>query len=133
MKKQGSGYNYEGYIVVHVTTAQGAIPLSGALVRITGATSQNSCVRFSLITDAEGRTEKVALPAPDSSLIRGEMPFAAYDIEITKPGFVPVVFSDVPVYGAITSIQPVIMIPVSEDSKNNSPPERLIYYEYQKP
>ncbi len=136
MNNQAPGNNHEGYIVVHVTTARGAIPLADASVQITGTTPETSGVIYSLITNADGQTQKVALPAPDKAL--GQKPgdektYATYNIEITKPGFIPLLFHNVPIYDTITSIQPAIMLPAVENQGTVYPPNHIIYYEYQNP
>lgn len=105
-----------GYLIVKVSTAQGAIPLSGASVSIRGETS-DSDILYSLTTNADGQTERVSLPTPSkaSSESPGNIrPYATYSIDVFKDGYLPLYFQNVPVFASVLSIQPAVMIPAPE-------------------
>lgn len=105
-----------GYLIVKVSTAQGAIPLSGASVSIRGETA-DSDVLYSLRTNADGQTERVSLPTPPkaSSESPGNVkPYATYSIDVFKDGYLPLYFQNVPVFDSVLSIQPAVMIPAPE-------------------
>lgn len=107
-----------GYLVVKVSTARGAIPLSDASVNIRGAESENSDIIYSLTTNADGMTEKVALPAPARALseVPGNIkPYALYDVDVFKEGYIDLKFNNVAVFESITSLQPAIMIPLPDN------------------
>ena len=57
-----------GYLIIKVSTAQGAIPLSNATVNIRGMEPENSGILLSLVTNSDGQTVKVPLPAPSIDL-----------------------------------------------------------------
>ena len=106
-----------GYLVVRVSTALGAIPLENATVNIRGNTEDSSGVLYSLLTDRDGLTQKVSLPAPPRELSEhpGEaVPFSSWNIDVFKEGYVPVSFQNVPVYSSIVSVQPAVLVPISE-------------------
>ncbi|MBO5845589.1 MAG: hypothetical protein J6Q77_02970 [Clostridia bacterium] len=103
-----------GSLVVKVSTARGAIPLEGARVNIRGTDGQSSDIIYSLMTNRDGLTELVTLPAPARGLSESPgnpTPYALYDLDIFKEGYIDLFFTDVAVFDSVTSIQPAIMIP----------------------
>lgn len=114
-----------GYLVVKVTTARGAIPLSGASVIIRSEEAGATDVLYSLSTDESGQTPKVSLPAPSraSSESPGNArPFATYSIDVVSAGYLPQAFRGVPVFSSVLSIQPAVMIPTLEGAAGRSDP-----------
>ena len=112
-----------GYLVVKVSTARGAIPLEDASVNIRGAGGNTSDILYSLKTDIDGLTEKVALPAPSRTLSEtppSSTPFAIYDIDVFKDGYTDLHFTNVAVFDSITSIQPAVMIPLPDNNYDDS-------------
>ena len=106
-----------GYLTLRVSTARGAIPLEGALVKIREGEASDSSVIYSLTTDRDGRTQKVTLPTQpisESSSPNGSKPYTAYDIEVFKQGYIPVFFKDVPIFPSILSVQNAVLIPIPE-------------------
>lgn len=111
-----------GYLIVHVTTAKGAIPLEGAQVTIRDYspefTENRGDVRITLISGRDGNTERVSLPAPPvgGSLAPGTVqPFAIYNLEVHLEGYRGQLYYALPIFEGITAVQPVDMIPLSED------------------
>ena len=111
-----------GYLVVHVTTARGAIPLEGAQVFVRRRFPEDESVRGDIyttaVTDRSGNTERLALPAPprDASLSPGNgKPYASYDIEVAQEGFFLHRYISIPIFDGITAIQPADMIPLPEN------------------
>lgn len=107
-----------GFLVVKVSTARGAIPLEGASVNIRGTEAQNSGIIYSLFTNQDGLTEKIELPAPARGLseVPGNIaPYATYNIDIFKDGYIDLSFTNVAVFDSITSIQPAVMIPLPDN------------------
>jgi hypothetical protein len=110
----------EGYLVVKVSTARGAIPLEGAAVNIRGGDAVSSGVLYSLRTDRDGQTPRVALSTPDfseSQTPNGEIPYALYHIDVFKEGYLPLFFHNVPIFPRVISIQPAVMVPDTESSR----------------
>ena len=107
----------QGFLVVQVATASNAIPLRGANVRITDSANGSSEVLFDLVTGADGRTDRIPLPAPrrSTSLTPSDTkPYAAYGIEVSLPGYESVIYSTVPIFDGITAIQQANLIPLPE-------------------
>ena len=110
----------EGYLVVRVSTASGAIPLVGAQVTVRGGEEENKDFYKSLYSGASGLTEKIALPAPMRSLSESpsttnERPYALYSIDVFSEGYTPLFLVKVPIFDTITSIQGANMIPKSDN------------------
>lgn len=114
--------NKTGYMTVRAYTAGGALPVEGAIVRIRGAEEENRNVVYSLLTDRDGVTDRVSLPAPARELSEfpspTELPFAVYDIEIVKDGYFTKRLYNVPVFEGINSEQLIAMIPSSQGGGN---------------
>ena len=107
-----------GTLIIKVSTARGAIPLEGAAVSIRGGSPETSGIIYSLTSDRDGLTGKIALPAPDRSLSStpgGPPPYSLWSIDVFKEGYVPVSFQNVPVFASVVSVQPAVMVPISEN------------------
>ena len=116
----------EGYLVVHVTTARGAIPLEGAAVSIRQNEDEDTTSRadilFATVTDRDGNTERITLPAPprENSMSPGQVPpYATYHLEVRREGYGMQSFAALPIFSGITAIQPVDLIPLAEDGTGN--------------
>ena len=111
--------NKNGSLSVRAYTAGGALPVSGAVVRIFGAEDENRDIAYSLLTDADGVTKHVMLPTPPMGLSEAptppSLPYSVYDIEVEKEGFFSKRLYNVPVFEGINSEQPIAMIPISKD------------------
>ena len=115
----------EGYLIVHVTTARGAIPLEGAEVLVRDYSPEfaenRGDVRLSLISDRDGNTARVSLPTPPvgQSLSPGTVqPFSIYNLEVRLDGYRSQIYYALPIFAGITAVQPVDMIPLSEDGSD---------------
>ncbi len=115
-----------GYLIVRVSTARGAIPIEGARVTIRThepeAEIRGVVIRV-LVSNRDGNTETIVLPAPPRAASMdpyGELPFTTYNIDVEKSGYYPLYFSNVPVYDTITSIQPAVLIPISENGNTDN-------------
>ena len=106
----------EGYLVVRVSTASGAIPLPGAQISVRGGEEENKDFYRSVYSGASGLTEKIALPAPMRELSEspsegGQRPYSLYSIDVFSEGYVDLFLVKVPIFDTITSIQGANMIP----------------------
>lgn len=112
----------QGSLVVQVTLAKGSIPVEGATVTITK--SGDNVPIAKLVTDKSGQTEQIFLPAPSgiySQTPNGSIrPYSIYNIKIEFPGYYVEEAINVPVFDKINSIQPVSLLPLSENSSNQS-------------
>ena len=118
--------NSYGQLEISATKADGALPVTGATVRITGAEEANRFIVYSLKTDIDGNTSAVSLPAPSADLSMkpdtNENGYAIYDVEVNAEGYYPRIIRGVPVFAGIKSIQPVNMIPLSENNPETDYP-----------
>ena len=112
----------KGNLIVHVTTARGAIPLEGAQVTVRGYepefTENRGDVLLTLTTDRSGNTERITLPTlplSDSMSPTDTRPFSVYNLEVHLEGYRGQIYYGLPIFDGITAIQPVDMIPLSED------------------
>jgi len=118
-----------GFLTVNVRTANGALPIEGALVNIYenyeiengngDKTNTNGHLIYSTRTNSFGQTEKLALPTKSASLSQkpGNIrPFMSYNIFASKDGYFDSDIINMPVFQGITSVQPINLIPLSEFS-----------------
>ena len=106
-----------GYLLVKVSTARGAIPLENAAINVRGSSPEDSGVIYSLKSDRDGLSERIALPAPPRSASQSpgeQVPYSLWNIDVFKEGYIPVSYQNVPVYSSIVSVQPAVMIPAGE-------------------
>ena len=110
-------FDKSGTLVVRTFTAGGALPVVGTVVKISGIDEDNRGVEYSVITDVDGVTAKISLPAPSATLSlspKAPLPsYALYNIEISAPGFYTKRIFNVAVFDGTETIQPVNMIPRS--------------------
>lgn len=114
-----------GTLRIRAYTAGGALPVKGATVRITGAGEDNGLLSYSLVTDRDGQTEAVTLPAPsvNYSLLPNptELPYSTYDVVITAPGYITKRIRGLTVFSGVNSVQLINMIPGSGDFPEEYP------------
>lgn len=104
----------KGYFRAKATVA-GALPLDGAIIRIIGAEENNRGVVHSLITDRDGVTRVLELPAPSRNFSGvpnpSEAPYSLYDLEITADGYYPKRIVGVSVFPGEETLIDINMIP----------------------
>lgn len=110
-------YIDNGMLTVRAYTAGGALPVAKSVVKIIGADENNRFVEFSLVTDVDGSTQKIALPSPPKSLSLSpgaqDVPYAVYDIEISADGYYTKRITNVAVFSGTEALQLINMIPIS--------------------
>lgn len=114
--RSGSTTGY-GALIIQVALAKGAIPLSGVHITV-NATEGDEIQPETFMTDNSGKTPPIVLPAPSavySQTPGGNIkPYSVYNITAQLAGYYPEELTNVPVFEGITSIQPIMMIPLSE-------------------
>ena len=110
-------YDSKGNVRVKTYAASRALPIEGVAVKIYGTDEYNKDIIISLITDRDGLSEEVALPAPvkaySTSPGASESPYAVYTIELAKEGFYSKIISNVPIFSGIDAMLPIEMIPLN--------------------
>ena len=113
-----------GTLAVRTLTA-GAVALENVSVRITGAEEGNRFISYSLLTDVDGVTPEVELPAPLAELSLSpaptEAPYAIYDIVLERDGYYTRRIFGVSVFSGIKSLQIVNMIPTTNEAIRDLP------------
>jgi hypothetical protein len=123
--------NYDdfGTLRIRASSASGAIPIMGAVVRITGGDEEDRMVAKSLITDNDGVTAPVRLPTPNRSYSLdpngADTPYALYDVVVTADGYYTKRIAGVAIFSGIDAILPVNMIPTSDMRGMNYPEGNL--------
>ncbi len=115
-----------GFLIVNVKTANGALPVENATVTIYASspldeggapTLLRSDVVYTLKTDRNGKTEKVALGTKNKELSLSPdnpIPYDSYNITVNADGYYDSSYLGVPIFQGVTSIQGVNLIPLSE-------------------
>ncbi len=117
----------QGYLIVHVTTARGAIPLEGAQIVIRNyldppAEDRGDAVA-TLVSGRDGNTVRLPLSAPpriSSTKPNNGPPFASYVAEVRLEGYYDRIYSGIPIFDGITAIQPADLIPLPENGTPDS-------------
>ena len=108
-------YTSTGTLSVISLLANGALPLENTLIHIRGGDEENRFVEFSLLTDRDGVTGSVELPAPDRALSLSpsapEQPYASYDVMAYADGYYPKTVRGVAVFSGVDAVLPIYMIP----------------------
>ncbi len=112
-------FDKTGTLIINATSAGGALPAENTVVRIFGAGEENRDVEYSIVTDVDGISRSIILPAPSRLLSQTpgsrEQSYAVYNIEITSPGFYSKKIYNVAVFEDEKTIQPINMIPLPEN------------------
>lgn len=106
-----------GTLTVKTESAFGAFPVKGATVSFRRQMPDGAKLFAVLITDDDGETEPLEIPAPPASNSLspgGKTPYSLVNIEIYADGYYSVMLMGVPIYSGISSTQTVNMIPLPE-------------------
>lgn len=108
-----SDNNYFGSLEIFVTSTQGLIPVPNATITITYSDTPETIVQ-TLSTNESGQTEIIALQAPPFALSQEPSdirPYSNYTIEVTAPGYEPVIVNGTEILPDVIAMQPIKMIP----------------------
>ncbi len=126
--------NARGSLQINVTSTVGLTPIENATITIS-LTGLPERTLESLATDASGQTEAIEVPAPpvDYSLEPSmEQPYSEYNIEVSAPGYEPVLISGTQILPDVKALQPIAMRPleVDEEGRDIVVPPHTLFYEY---
>ena len=106
-----------GSLQIRTYTASGALPVKNAVVTIRGSGEYNTDVQYSLLTDNDGITPEITLPAPDkrysTSPGAAEAPYSVFDVTISRDGYYPKKITNVPIFASTKATLPIEMIPLT--------------------
>ena len=113
----------QGKLLFQITTAGGAIPLSGAeiILRNFRSATESGDVIAVLYSNEDGKTEAIPLPAPsvqyslEPAKDGAPIPYALYNADVNLDGFYNQSYIRIPVFDGITSIQRATLIPLPEN------------------
>ncbi len=112
-----------GRLQVRVSTENQAIPLAGAVITVTKPSDGKAELVRTVIADDNGLTPLMDLPTKDRRLSldpNHPQPYASYTVNVTADGYFPKRFIDLPIYGGVTAIQNVSMIPLPENGDRDA-------------
>ncbi|MBP3381534.1 MAG: hypothetical protein J6L00_02715 [Clostridia bacterium] len=111
-----------GYLKAFVTTARGALPVANAQVIVTRLIDDDELLEQVARTDVSGYSPLFSLPAVSgiySQSPENMVPFTYYNMYVRADGFYPILLREIPMYGGITAVQPVDLIPITEGDNSN--------------
>ncbi len=115
---------YIGYLRVFTFTGQSAEPIEGATVAVTRPQADGQELYATTITNADGFTPALPLPSVSPALtMRPDIPnpYIAYDVRVSAPGFRPVIYENIPVYGNNFVTQSANLLPLIPGQEANDP------------
>ncbi|MDR1892720.1 MAG: peptidoglycan-binding protein [Oscillospiraceae bacterium] len=105
-----------GYLTVKASMSNETVPVTDASVFIKNADGD---ILYSLKTNDSGKTEKVALTAPDKEYSLDPnydgIPYSVCDVEVSKPGFITKTIKGVQIFDTIESVEEVELHPALEN------------------
>lgn len=103
-----------GRLVFYLTRISTSIPVPNAQIIVT-TTEEPDQILYTLVTNSSGQSEVLELPTPPFSYSQSEdnpRPYATYNFTIYAEGYEPITIQAGEVFPAVTSIQPVELIPI---------------------
>lgn len=120
-----SDHKENGMLRIEAFASDRVFGISSARVLIFLPLPSGNITLFDGLTNINGETASVRLPTPAKALSLTPsdnklLPYSVYSVYVEHAGFVPAVFSNVPVFSEIESIQPVqLLSEVTESSEPN--------------
>ena len=105
----------EGRLRIVAAAADGAFPVPGARVLVYTRIGEKRHLNYMLLTDENGETPTVTLPAPPADLSQepeNTVPYAVCEIEIAAKGFFPTEAADVHIFAGVTTRQEFQLVPL---------------------
>lgn len=117
----------KGSLKIQAYAADQSFGIGSARVMVFVELPSGNIAVFDGLTDVDGITQTISLPAPPRSLSQSpgasgaRLPYSVYSIYVEHPDFVREVFTNVPVFSGVESIQPVRMLAKSEGLEEPAP------------
>lgn len=115
-----------GVLSVQAFASDRVFGIGSARVMIFLPLASGNVTLYDGITDISGLTDKVRLPAPSRELSQSPggnkaLPYAEYSVYVEHPDYVRSVFTNIPVFSGVESIQPVRMLAKVEGTSEPEP------------
>ena len=132
----------QGYLIVQVSTAGGAIPLPGVIVTVRDYDPENGGdvgnVIASMVTDRSGKTPILPLPTPSRTLAQAPgseiLPYALYNVDVQTDRYYENYYANVPIFDGIVAVQPAVLQPLPDNEfTDNASYGAQIFFESQNP
>lgn len=125
----------QGLLQINVVSIENNFPIENASIRISYKGNPTGIIEEAT-TNSSGQTQQISLDAPplEYSLTPGDVqPYSEYNLQITAPGFKPLVVSGTEILAETTAIQPVAMERVTDPIPEENPiviPDHTLYGNY---
>ncbi len=106
-----------GFLQIRVFTSQAKTPIRGAAVNVTERLEKGSRLLAAEITDENGLTGVLALPAPEASLSQSpgaQQPWRKVDITVDQPRYERILVENVQIFAGTLTEQDLELIPYGE-------------------
>lgn len=119
--------NERGSLKIQAFASDQSFGIGSARVMVFIELPSGNVAVFDGLTDVDGITQTIRLPAPPRSLSQSpapngaRLPYSVYSIYVEHPDFVREVFTNVPVFSGVESIQPVRMLAKSAGLEEPAP------------
>lgn len=133
IRNSGKAYNnYEDFIAdnrksgklrVQAYASKQVFPIQNAKVTVLKEFNGGNHVFAEMYTDIDGIAQNIVLPTKDKSLsltAGGEIPYATYKVIVSHPRFITQIYENVPIFDSIESLQPVVMLPLSNTGSSQT-------------
>lgn len=103
-----------GLLKVQVFSGREAFPIVSARVQVTKDFENGIYTFADDLTDTSGIVEGISLITPQKDMAQENndiLPYSTYTIRVSHPNFITTLYTNVPVFDEVTSIQPVNLIP----------------------
>lgn len=118
-----------GYLRVQAVTSRAELPIRNATVSITGTDENGARTLLSLQqTDRSGYTETITVPTPvrSNSLSPDQQQgWTNVTVAVTHPGYEGIIVDRVQVFPGVTTLQKMILVPLSQLPGEYSKSERF--------
>ena len=111
-----------GTMRVQVYAAGQTFPIANADVTLFLELTNGRYDIFEGLTDINGVIDGIILPAPSREMSQSPsdtpvLPYSSYGLTVRHPDFADAVFTDIPVFSGIKSIQGVELVPLISDGR----------------
>ncbi len=104
-----------GILKIQASVARQTMPVENVAIVISKDFKDGRKIFYNVKTDQNGIVDNLLLPAPSRDLSMKPsqaLPFATYDIVASHPNYQQAMFTSIPIFDGIKSIQPINLLPL---------------------